>query len=121
MANFETTEVEKNERLIEEATNRIVTADTLDGFILPPDNDELYDPRPITAHRAGEPPHTYTPTLTNSYVRKVNIRSIAHTGRPLLMRNDDPDHLRKMREWQERDQQRRQMGVALKLRRLIFG
>lgn len=74
--------------------------DYLDGFKLPPDDDELFNPQTIAAHvtyyteRDGEiyvsqEKHAYESTLTNRWIRERNIHCIAQGMRPLFKKWED--------------------------------
>jgi hypothetical protein len=104
--------------LVEEANGRIQLGDAydyLDGFKLPPDNDEMFGgPNPYTLHidkwdvmlndRGAKEiivtheSHNVDATFTNSEVRKANVRAIVSCGLPLFVLWQDvmpPDAERK--------------------------
>lgn len=86
--------------LAQQALSRIVEVvgfDYLDGHQLPPDNDEFWDPRIVAVN-------TYNPnddssmangehmlSLSNRFVREVNILAIASGGEPVFIKWEDVD------------------------------
>lgn len=107
---------EGREILAEEALGRIETVegiDYLDGYNLPPDNDEVWNPRTIraTIYHTYEHPVTgeiyvrkeedvIQSGLKNNWIRQRNIHAIAQGMKPLFRTWDEVDlsNLRSPRE-----------------------
>ena len=88
---------------IEGALARVVTdtetgRKTLDGYYFPPDNDDVFNPRVLTAGYADGSTRAYASTMTNSFARKHNLDCAALGMGPLFVREDDPEHIRVMEE-----------------------
>ncbi len=103
---------------IDVALSRVVLLDdgsqTLDGYLLPPDNNEVFNPRTLTMHNIGTGVKTeFETTIPNSLIRQANIEQAALGRGPLFIKPDDPEHLRKMQEWQ--DKSRTNRGPVSKL------
>jgi hypothetical protein len=90
------------------ALQRVVTDEdgrqTLDGYYFPPDNQEPFYPRTLTTHyvNTGEEVE-FESRFPNKSARRANLELAALGRGPLFIREDDPEHLRKMNEWQIRD------------------
>jgi hypothetical protein len=95
---------EEKERLFQEALSRIETVegvDYLDGYTLPPDNKEVWDPKTLhytITHTYEDPKgklwlaqeeHITQSTLTNKWIRDANIRSIAQGLKPMFIKWED--------------------------------
>ena len=88
---------------IEAALGRVVTdpetgRQTLDGYFFPPNNDDIFNPREITAGYADGSTRTFASTMTNSFARRHNLDCAALGIGPLFIRPDDPEYIRVMKE-----------------------
>ena len=80
---------------------------TLDGYYFPPDNDEPFHPRTLRVRfvNTGEI-HEHESTFPNGAARRANLNLAALGHGPLFVREDDPEHIRKMEEWRKAPRKR---------------
>lgn len=113
---------EGQDLLAEQALDRIEVVDGidyLDGYKVPPNDEEIFDPKTMTAHcmywteHEGEfyfrtEIHEFESKLTNRWIRERNIHAIAQGIKPLFRKWEDVTI-----DWEQHQSQRKGLFSTL--------